>query len=597
MQQLIAAPGLVSCWRLGVKSRAKPRRVASITRCIRNSTGISTSRPRSSRESSRYEFEKFIVKCGSSGSITVDLYNSSVLSDPTNTLIIHLPPTGAHLRHDHSPIPSYLIRPKTALASINYRWNITSTSPSTTSPKQLYNTANHAWPIPLHDTLAGYTFLLSHLSQYTQPSPSPSTSSSSSSPSTSQSKSKSNTRNSIYASSPSPNFVLPTQRPILLYGSFLGGTLATSLALTENTYSRLNPSKIIGLICKDGVYDWTEIVSSPPTSQESPSTAAQTTDSGSGSATSSSWSNQTLHTLKKTLFSSPSSAFDPFASPTLFFRTSGLSIPRSWPTASDPDGIGLNHLEASSLSPSETEDIWPSEGDDLHLSLEDLNREYGRTSASVISSPSPGSEAASNGPSNPNPSPSPAAQKTLAQRISELSITPPSRPAHLKYPPTGSNLKIPFSLFLYTRSPSDTPTSSPSSSTSIPRDKSQASSMTKTKTRPLSKYKTKSKSKEQHQQQEQNPTNTPLIQADKISFLLQRSVSLHEFGERKQWDSELDPEAESQWRVGMRALTLGDGVEDGRGGKVEGRKSGEEGGDEGEREREIVRRWIEEVTG
>jgi len=53
------------------------------------------------------------------------------------------------------------------------------------------------------------------------------------------------------------------QRPILVYGSFLGATLATSLALTESFASKNLPTRIAGLVAKNGVYDWTEVATSP----------------------------------------------------------------------------------------------------------------------------------------------------------------------------------------------------------------------------------------------------------------------------------------------------------------------------------------------
>ncbi|KAG4427426.1 hypothetical protein IFR05_017091, partial [Cadophora sp. M221] len=309
----------------------------------------------------------------------VTLYNSTALKNPSNTLVIHLPPTGTHLRHTHPAIPSYLLTPRTALASINYRWNIPTPSPSSsksTTPKLLSSNpsyAHHPFPTPLHDTLAGYTFLLSTLLPRFSPQPA--------SPPTTTTSTTAKTRQSIYApSSPSPFF--PIQRSLLLYGSFLGGTLATSLALTENFSSRSLPTKIVGLITKNAVFDWTDIVTSPSPltsppssssqSQSSPSTAHQDVNN-----TDATWDTQTLHSLKRNLFTTPASAFDPFASPTLFFRTSGLAIPQSWPTANEDEDESFTTNSTYStdlpLSPSEIEEIWPSEETDLSPSSLNTN--------------------------------------------------------------------------------------------------------------------------------------------------------------------------------------------------------------------------------
>ena len=54
------------------------------------------------------------------------IYNSESLSNPLTPLVIYFPPTGAHLTQDHPPIPKFLssLPFRTALAQINYRWNI-----------------------------------------------------------------------------------------------------------------------------------------------------------------------------------------------------------------------------------------------------------------------------------------------------------------------------------------------------------------------------------------------------------------------------------------------------------------------------------------
>ncbi|KAH6714096.1 hypothetical protein BKA61DRAFT_55880 [Leptodontidium sp. MPI-SDFR-AT-0119] len=431
MQHLFAAPGLAFSWRLSLKRGTSTR--TKIARCVRSSRPISSAaQPQvsaTSREGHRYEVEveRFDVKCGSSGLISVDLYNSTALKNASNTLIIHLPPTGTHLRDTHPPIPPYLLTPRTALASINYRWNIPSPSASSSKPPKLLSSnpsyAHHPFPTPLHDTLAGYTFLLSTLLPRFSPQPT--------SPKT---ITTTKTRQSIYASS-SPSPFLPIQRPLLLYGSFLGGTLATSLALTENFTSRSLPTKIVGLITKNAVFNWTDIVTSPSPLASPPSSSSPSQSSSSHqdvNSRDSNWDIQTLHSLKKNLFTTPASAFDSFASPTLFFRTSGLAIPQSWPTADEDQDEALGPRANStysthlSLSPSEIEDLWPSEDGGL--------------------SPSP-----SQNPTTPISTSNPALQNQdqtpatdLGKHISHLTLSPPNPPRPPQIPTQILNFKDPI---------------------------------------------------------------------------------------------------------------------------------------------------------
>ncbi|PVH78441.1 hypothetical protein DL98DRAFT_656150 [Cadophora sp. DSE1049] len=520
--QFFAAPGLASVWALrGGKTCASTFTSISIWRWasrrivteIRSARQISSTSSTPSREG--FEVQKFDVKNGSAGSITVDVYNPSALSNPSNPLVIHLPPTGTHLRSTHPAIPPYLLTPNTTLASINYHWNIPSSSTNSSLPKPLSSNlsyAHHPFPTPLHDILAGYTFLLSTLlPRYSPQSPS-------SSPTATNSNSSHNTRQSLYA----PTRPLPIQRPIVIYGSFLGGTLATSLALTENFTSRSLPTKVIGLITKNAVFDWTDVATSPPPPPlPNDSSSEPELDSNSRLGQSNpedGWDSNILHELKKQLFASPASAFDSFASPTLFFRTSGLAIPQTWVTEEDSS---TDSSTANSLSPSEAEDHWPSEEGDLSPVTPALNEKSSSDSPSIASNQD--------------------AVADLAKRISKLYIEPPSRPAHLKFPPSSSpNLKIPFSLFMYTSSPSPP---SPSSSLTF-------KSSPKTKPKPKSQKKTHPSSSS-----DAEGATSPASQAKQMASLLRRSVFVHEFSERKIWDEDLDPEGASEARCRIVALS------------------------------------------
>jgi hypothetical protein len=138
---------------------------------------------------------------------------------------------------------------------------------------------NHLFPTPIHDTLHAYSWILENIIKDT------------------------------------PN---GHPRPIAVYGTNLGGSLATSLALTESWPSQHGPC-ISVLAVKNGIFDWSKIASSPPPSDPP---LSQDPDL------------LRLYELRGHLFRDPASAFDAFASPLLFFRTTGLAIPSSFPKAS-----------------------------------------------------------------------------------------------------------------------------------------------------------------------------------------------------------------------------------------------------------------------
>jgi hypothetical protein len=138
---------------------------------------------------------------------------------------------------------------------------------------------NHLFPIPIHDTLHAYNWILENIIKDT------------------------------------PN---GRPRPIAVYGTNLGGSLATSLALTESRPSQHRPS-ISVLAVQNSIFDWSKIASRPPPSDPPPSQDPDLLR---------------LYELRGHLFRDPASAFDAFASPLLFFRTTGLAIPSSFPKAS-----------------------------------------------------------------------------------------------------------------------------------------------------------------------------------------------------------------------------------------------------------------------
>lgn len=167
---------------------------------------------------------------------------------------MYLPPTGSHLRSSHPPIPPFLLSGPQGdypLVQINYRWNHlpqpTRTSSSTDPPALLSSSpgfANHPFPTPLHDTLHAWSWLVEEHLPTIEPS---------------------NTENSPTPPPSPPTFRSKPRaqvRQLLIYGSYLGGTLATSLALTESYASKSVLTRIHGLIVQNGIFDWTGVATS-----------------------------------------------------------------------------------------------------------------------------------------------------------------------------------------------------------------------------------------------------------------------------------------------------------------------------------------------
>ncbi|KAK5987724.1 hypothetical protein PT974_11857 [Cladobotryum mycophilum] len=111
---------------------------------------------------------------------------------------------------------------------------------------------------------------------------------------------------------------------IIVYGSYLGASLAASLSLTETrSHSRFS---IRGFAAYNGIYNWTMFL---------PDHQINITKISPKSATVMTTPYQSTHmnNLQKrieSLFDTPSNLFDPFASPSLFFHTPGILVPSSF---------------------------------------------------------------------------------------------------------------------------------------------------------------------------------------------------------------------------------------------------------------------------
>ena len=126
----------------------------------------------------------------------------------------------------------------------------------------------------------------------------------------------------------------------------------------------------------------------------------------------------------------------------------------------------------------------------------------------------------------------------------------------MKFPPKDSGLKSPRSRFLY---------SAPSGSMPVFKSSRSAGKQARRNAR-----KKNSSSSSDLSFGEEGDEVTAQGQAEEMVRLMRRSIQLHEFKERVQWDEDLDPEAAAVERVGISGIN-GDGEE------------------------RVVREWIEDV--
>lgn len=186
---------------------------------------------------------------------------------PQTSLILHLPAFPSDEGTSWHQIPqSFHDWP---VASINYRWDYFNPDESPDSQ----------WPAPVHDVAFAYSWLLANLAP--------------------------------------PR---PSRRDMIVYGSYLGASLATSLALTESTIHA--PFGVRSSAAYNGVYNWTMFLPEHPIHKRKGIAAQQPPMAQGGKM-------EALHDAIPDLFREPSNMFDPFASPSLFFHNPGLLIPRT----------------------------------------------------------------------------------------------------------------------------------------------------------------------------------------------------------------------------------------------------------------------------
>ncbi|CAK7265860.1 hypothetical protein SEPCBS57363_001796 [Sporothrix epigloea] len=292
------------------------------------------------------------------------------------------------------PPPDYLLRQNFPIAVIRYRWtpgredeDIKRDWQVDQDPSQRQEAqSSHLWPRPLHDVTFAYGWIKRHLS-----------------PSLSDSTRSVDGRGHFL------------HRDIYVYGAYLGASLATSLALTET-----HPSQrvaIRGVATYNGIYNWTAfvgvkddcipiVVDVKTVQKDTPGIQAL-----------------------PLLFRQPSDLFDDFASPCLFFRTTGHLVA---PLDLDPN-ISQRLLEENEARLEEEEE-----------------RENRKTS------------------------------QAFGKRTFSIESLGTSRKVYLGFPPVRSTLCLPSALLLHTSAPPDVSTKPTRERkrgvTSIPRRKIPESS-------------------------------------------------------------------------------------------------------------------------
>ncbi|KAI0477761.1 hypothetical protein GGR56DRAFT_638617 [Xylariaceae sp. FL0804] len=247
-----------------------------------------------------HHVERVSVPCGTSGNVYVDLHNVAKVSS-SEPLMIYLPPFSTAVTASTGPavqLPKFCHSYPTAV--IHYRW--TSPQPEGGASDEEGRMFHPGWPAPIHDTLTAYTWLAANLG--------------------------------------------PTghaRRDIYVYGSYLGASLATALALTETHPHQKMACR--GCIAYNGIYNWTTFLPDHPINK--PSSSRTPNFLGDILAPARDPAFDAMRHEMEELFTMPQNLFDPFASPCLFFHTPGLLVPPSFGASA----IRQSPLGASSFLP------------------------------------------------------------------------------------------------------------------------------------------------------------------------------------------------------------------------------------------------------
>ncbi|KAI1387466.1 uncharacterized protein F4822DRAFT_283391 [Hypoxylon trugodes] len=255
------------------------------------------------------DIERVSIRNGSSGLVTIDLHNTAKVSsgDP---LLIYLPPYSTAFTDKPAQLPGFIQRQPTAV--INYRWKGFSpfldedlpASASHESSEEDDEPTHLSWPAPIHDTAKAYNWIVENLSPSTH-----------------------------------------TRRDIYIYGSYLGASLATSLALTETLPHE--SMGVRGCVAYNGIYNWTRFLPDHPTNKPPESCPIDVLEGLLAQPVETQF--QELRQHAEELFERAENLFDPFASPCLFFHTPDLLVPPSF-NSSGITALELLLLKLTGLS-------------------------------------------------------------------------------------------------------------------------------------------------------------------------------------------------------------------------------------------------------
>lgn len=208
--------------------------------------------------------------------------------------MLHLPPSPT-IDDARIPLPSFLTQ--YPVATVNYRWDMFE---DRVEGATSYESGRaHAWPTPVHDVGFSYAWLSENL------------------------RPLGSGRQAVYA-----------------YGSYLGASLATSLALTE-CHSH-TPFAVRGLIAYNGIYNWSMFL--PDHKVNRPLKRGVL---GPGPIKFGSEHMQSLWEQLPALFGQPGALLDCFASPSLFFHNPGILDPMSFYTSTE-EKLAIDALSGSS---------------------------------------------------------------------------------------------------------------------------------------------------------------------------------------------------------------------------------------------------------
>jgi hypothetical protein len=220
-----------------------------------------------------------------------------------------------------------------------------------------------------------------------------------------------------------------------VYGSYLGASLASSLALTESHTHQ--PVAIRGLLAFNGIYNWTTLLPDHPNNKVMLDKPPEMEGLDGN--------DKDLRFAKDLMpshFERPDNLFDPFVSPVLFFHTAGMLVPTSFTERSAPNmSEGFIGVVDQQSATSRVDDPYdqayvysdpedpppPTPYDDIEETVTETEDENTGTN----SSPEGGS----------------------SNSLLAAASLQPARKGYMTFPPRASSLKIPDTLLMHTTPP------------------------------------------------------------------------------------------------------------------------------------------------